>query len=306
VDARSGLKRAAEVPWAAVCLFIAVAFGLAWLIALPLWILESGTPTYDLLSMSLPPIMMFCPAIATLVVILGLRVPRGARRRFVGIWPLPSPQRMAAFTIIAACAPAVLVFTTIGVSAAFGWMTLDLRDFSGFKATLNAPLDESLVVPILVMQIVIIPLAAVLNAIPAFGEEVGWRGWLLSVLQPLGVGPAILISGVLWGLWHAPLTLLGHNLDEPNLTGIVFTTVGFTAWGAVFAWLVIRSGSLWPAALGHGSLDASGGLVFMFADAASPMDLKLVNPVGVSGWIVLAVALLVLVVSGQFKESQQR
>jgi uncharacterized protein len=54
--------------------------------------------------------------------------------------------------------------------------------------------------------------APAINAIPAFGEEWGWRGWLLPRLIGLDTWPALLLSGLVWGIWHAPLTLLGYVL----------------------------------------------------------------------------------------------
>jgi len=48
-----------------------------------------------------------------------------------------------------------------------------------------------------------------INGIFGFGEELGWRGYLLPKLMPLGKARAYLILGVIWGLWHTPLVLLG-------------------------------------------------------------------------------------------------
>ena len=49
------------------------------------------------------------------------------------------------------------------------------------------------------------------NGLFAFGEEYGWRGVLADELRPLGLARASLLTGVLWGLWHAPIIILGHN-----------------------------------------------------------------------------------------------
>ena len=53
-----------------------------------------------------------------------------------------------------------------------------------------------------------------INGLFAFGEEYGWRGWLADELRPLGAFWANVITGVLWGLWHAPLILLGFNYGD--------------------------------------------------------------------------------------------
>src|SRR5699024_4612442 len=120
----------------------------------------------------------------------------------------------------------------------------------------------------------------------------------------LGVWPALLMSGLIWGLWHAPMTLLGHNFNQPNLWGLAVMLIGCILWGIFFGWLRLRSGSVWPAVIGHSALNASGGIVLLLTSADPTMDLVLVNPLGVSGWIVLATVILVLVISGHFKKSQ--
>lgn len=200
--------------------------------------------------------------------------------------------------------PLVLVLACIGVSALFGWISLDLIHFSAFQATLNAPIEEDLLWPVVLTQLAVIPFAAIFNALPALGEELGWRGWLVPALAPLGLWPTLVLSGALWGVWHAPLTLLGHNFDEPNVWGVLLMTIGSIAWGVLFGWLRLRADSIWPVVIAHGSLNASANLVLIVGSADAPLDLTLVNPVGVSGWIVLLVVVGILALTGQFRRGR--
>ena len=69
----------------------------------------------------------------------------------------------------------------------------------------------------------LIPLSAVSNGVivsfAAFGEEFGWRAYMMPKLKELmGRYPALIVGGVIWGLWHAPLTCIGHNFgtDYPG------------------------------------------------------------------------------------------
>ena len=55
-------------------------------------------------------------------------------------------------------------------------------------------------------------LGGVINLIPSLGEEWGWRGYLLpKLVECLPTLPALVASGVIWGLWHAPIIAMGHN-----------------------------------------------------------------------------------------------
>lgn len=297
--------RMAGVPWSAVVIFVLVSFGLAWLIILPLWMFDAHGSTFDELSRILPSVMMFAPLVATLVVIFWIRVPRGQRLRFLGMWPLRPAKRVVWFIVAAAVAPLIIVLACIGVSSLFGWIQLDLVTFSGLQAELDAPMGTDELRLVMLIQVATIPFGAMFNVVVTFGEEAGWRGWLLPALRPLGVWPALVLTGTIWGLWHAPVALLGHNFNEPNVWGLLLMTVGSIGWGIVFGWLRLRSGSLWPAVLGHGALNASGGLVLIVGMADAPVNLALVNPLGVSGWIVLAVVVSILAAAGQFKREPQ-
>ena len=78
----------------------------------------------------------------------------------------------------------------------------------------------------------------------ALGEEYGWRGHLQPLLlQKYAIKQAFVVLGIIWGLWHLPAILLGHNYPEyPLLGGFVLmpiTCIAFSvAFGAVFRWLL--------------------------------------------------------------------
>lgn len=125
-----------------------------------------------------------------------------------------------------------------------------------------------------VMQLVMgVVLAPFVNLINCFGEEWGWRGFLLpKLLKQFKVVPAILISGVIWGLWHAPLTVMGHNygVGYPGFpfTGIIAMCIFCTVMGTILSYVTIKTGSCIPAIMGHGTLNgfASAGLLFTSLD----------------------------------------
>lgn len=141
------------------------------------------------------------------------------------------------------------------------------------------------------MQLAAIPVAAVINGVFAFGEEAGWRGFLLPMLLPLGTCRAIIVSGVVWGVWHAPIVLLGYNFDEPNVLGLILMIVATLLIGTLFSWLRLWSRSLWPVVFAHGALNATGGLVGLLGAAGDTTDLVLAGPVGIGTWIACLVTI---------------
>jgi membrane protease YdiL (CAAX protease family) len=293
-----------RVPWSAVIVFTVLACGLAWLVALPLWL---GDGLAEPLAGALLPAMMLTPAIAALIVTFAMRIPaRGERARFLGLWPLRPAKRVVWLMVAAWLVPPFLVALTVIVSAALGFVRLDLT-FAAFAVELQKALPAGSPMPpvevVVFAQIAMIPFAALLNAIPAFGEELGWRGWLVPALRPLGTWPTLLLSGAIWGFWHSPIIILGYNFGRTDLSGVLLMIGGCVAWGILLGWLRLRSASVWPAVIAHGSLNAAAGLIVIFA-AAKP-DLALAGPLGVAGWIVLAVVIAVLVATGQFRRQPE-
>ena len=89
----------------------------------------------------------------------------------------------------------------------------------------------------------------------ALGEEIGWRGFLVPELSKVvGFGGVGLISGLMWAVYHFPVLLFAdYNSGTPAWYGLGCFTVMVVADSFILAWLTLRSGSLWPAAIFHGS-----------------------------------------------------
>lgn len=143
-------------------------------------------------------------------------------------------------------------------------------------------------------------LAPLLNAISTFGEEFGWRGYLLPKLIPLGTRKAILLTGLVWGVWHWPVILMGYNygLDyfgSPFLGPLAM--VWFTlVLGVFFGWLTVKSHSVWPAVIAHGALNgiAAIGLLFIRNTPSSLLGPAPTGLVGGMGFTITALLLLIL------------
>lgn len=288
--------------------FVVLAMGLAWLLALPLW-LDGGL--VNPLAGILIALIMFTPALAVLIVMLVLRpVPKGERLRFLGIWPLRPAKRVVWMMVLGLFGPIVVVAVSVAVAALCGWVTLDFVHFSGYAEQLEASLPAGTAMPpvvvVIVSQLVMIPLAAAtINAFLAFGEELGWRGFLLPALRPLGTWPSLFISGAIWGVWHSPVILLGYNFGLTDITGVLLMTAGCIAWGVLLGWLRLRSASLWPAVFAHGAMNATGGLITLLFATGTTFDMALAGPLGVAGWIACAIVTLVLVLTGQFRRQPE-
>lgn len=89
----------------------------------------------------------------------------------------------------------------------------------------------------------------------ALGEEIGWRGFFVPELfKNVGFTGTALISGLVWSCWHYPLLIWGdYNNGTPTWYGLSCFTILVLSISFVFAWIRLKSGSLWTGALLHAS-----------------------------------------------------
>jgi CAAX protease family protein len=99
----------------------------------------------------------------------------------------------------------------------------------------------------------LVPLALLPSLLTALGEEIGWRGFLAPTLYRMrGFGWAGIGTGVVWGLWHVPLIVVGgYDAGTPAWFGISCIMISVMSMSVILAWLRLRSGSFWPAAIYH-------------------------------------------------------
>jgi membrane protease YdiL (CAAX protease family) len=100
-----------------------------------------------------------------------------------------------------------------------------------------------------------VTLGLLTNLAFALGEEIGWRGFLVPKLaEGTTFTRTALISGIIWASWHMPLIIFAdYNGGTPTLYSIACFAVMVVGISFPLAWLRLRSGSLWPAALLHAS-----------------------------------------------------
>lgn len=94
-----------------------------------------------------------------------------------------------------------------------------------------------------------------------FGEEYGWRFYLQDRVFPLfGVYPGVVLIGIVWGLWHLPLMLVGLNFPDNLIAGNIIYIGWAIIIGIIFSYAVMKTRSIWIAVLLHALTDAFIGI----------------------------------------------
>jgi len=133
----------------------------------------------------------------------------------------------------------------------------------------------------------------IVNFVTCFGEEWAWRGYMVPKMaenmKPL---PMLLVSGVIWGLWHAPLTVVGHNYGMGYwgypFTGILVMCLFCTVIGVFMSYITLRTQSCIPAVLAHGAINAFVSIgIYFTVDGGNPFVGP--APTGVIGMIAFIV-----------------
>ncbi|WP_435097858.1 CPBP family intramembrane glutamic endopeptidase [Halarchaeum sp. P4] len=277
-----------------VGLYLLVAFGVSWLTALAIYATGGLTDSQRLVggltvaTVLLPTAYMFGPSIGHVAV----RLVEGEGFGGTGIRP---KVRAHLWTY----AVAWLLPVVLTIAGAACYFAVFPGRFDPSLEALRGALAGSGVDPmtaLLVQTVVAVTVAPLLNAIPAFGEEYGWRAFLLPELEALGVREAVLVHGLVWGVWHWPLIAMGYEygFTYPGfpVTGFLVFCVFTVAAGAFLAWLWFRTESVWAPSVGHGAINASAGLGLVFV-AGDPDLLFGPLPVGLLGMLpYVALALL--------------
>lgn len=153
--------------------------------------------------------------------------------------------------------------------------------------------------------------APFINMLFALGEEVGWRGWMTPALtKRFGQTKGLVLSGIIWGLWHWPIIFLaGYNFGTgywgAPFTGGLEMCLACIALGVLLSLLYEKTRSILAPALAHGALNAAAGLGSFFLPAETTSTILGPTPLGlVAGLPLFALALLVLLRKPTEKEPE--
>jgi uncharacterized protein len=274
-------QAAPTVNWVSIALFIVLAFGISWAFWLTLGALGVPFGTRAVLG-------MFGPAIACLLVRLLRREGfSDAGLPFIG----PGARGIGRLYLAAYGVPLVLLVVGVGLALLLGVQQWQLPDY--LHATHTSPLDFALIC--LRDVTLVIPTIMLFT----FGEELGWRGYLLPRLSPLGGVTAAIIVGVIWGLWHAPLIFVdGYEYNDPHsLVAVCMFVLPSTTLSIILAWLRFRSGSIWPTVLAHAMGNQAAALALLAF--VTPGNLYLGTPVGLIGILLSAAFAIWLIATGR-------
>lgn len=206
--------------------------------------------------------------------------------------------------LVAWLLPVVIVAATIIVNSLFegctlgfhmpaipGMENLSPEDQAKFMAMQN---PKIMIVTTLVSGLIA---GITINALAAFGEEYGWRNYLVSLLKGRNFWVACLFIGVVWGFWHFPIILMGHNYFVHRTAGVFMMVAMCLVMTPIELYLVLKAKSVYPAAIFHGTVNALAGATMLFISGGS----DLINGVaGLSGIITMAVVTLILFVYDRF------
>jgi membrane protease YdiL (CAAX protease family) len=187
------------------------------------------------------------------------------------------------------------IFLAWGYPIAVGVLAYGLAWVSGL-AEFQRPLPprshlymDSAAANLLVSFLFTATLGTAVSCLSAFGEEVGWRGYMLTRLISAGVPRPVFTSGWIWAFWHVPLILSGQYAagSHPRLSESVFV-IGTIVMAYVVAYVRLQSGSLWPAVMLHGAWNAIIQGTFDRATTGTP------SAVGESGWMTMIASIIIV------------
>ncbi len=274
-----------RVDWKRFWVYIAFAFGIAWITGLVIF-LTGGlvnslvlAPNVTLAAVLLPTTYMWAPALANIFTRLVTHegfANAGLRPYFGRGWP---------YWIAAWWIPTIL--TIIG-SAIFYVI------FPVFGSWSIAQAKVGSLWGLVILEIILIPFV---NSLFTFGEEFGWRGYMLPKLMPLGPRRAMIVQGLVWGIWHWPVILMGYEYGLkysgfPWVGMLLFLVFTFSA-GVFLAWVTLKGRSVWPAVIGHAFINGTAALSILFLVSQPPVLLG-PTPVGIIGMLGYLIFALIL------------
>ena len=261
-----------------VKLYIAIAYGLIWGAGLVFYLSGTNVASFAGATQLLASFCMFIPLVATLICQKSSKEPL---LRNVGISWKVNRWWFFGWLIVPLIPLLTILFTHWTIGLSFNVPGVPLGFMNKPVGMVGVTLLSGMVAGVTI------------NALFAFGEEIGWRGYLLKQFEGKNFLTTSIIIGILWGLWHAPLILLGHNYPQHPQWGVLMMVVMSIPLSFIIQYFRVKSGSVIVAAVMHGTFNALAGMAYIFIDMNNWNDLidASCGLTGICSLLVVAIAL---------------
>ena len=273
------------------CLFLIFTFVISYTLAAAYYVVRGGNAITDQIGF---PIMgalyMFIPFICVII------VKKIHKERLFS--DLLISFKINKWFFVAWLAFPIFAFCTLGINILFPGISYD-PEMTGFLSRFESImppeaieeaknqitlLSSNIFILILLVQGLIA--GATINALAGFGEEVGWRGFLLKEFKEMHFFKAALIIGFIWGIWHAPIILMGHNYPQHPQIGVLMMIIYCILLTPIFQYITIKSKSIIAAAIAHGTHNAIVGIAIMVIAGGNDLT---TGATGFPGFIALLI-----------------
>lgn len=276
-------------------LFLIFTFGISYTMAALFYIL--GGNYASLGGTVLAIVYMFIPAISAIIV--EKMIYRGNIRNNLLVSITVNKWFFVAWML-----PVVIVFLTLGISLLFpgvnyaSGMDGMISRFENILTPeqieeMQTELENMAFPPVLLVLIQGLLAGITINAIAGFGEELGWRGFLIRQFERMKFWKVSLIIGFIWGIWHVPLILMGHNYPQHPVEGVLMMIIWCILLSPLFLYITIKSKSVIAASIMHGTLNAIGALSIMMVTGGNDL---LTGITGLSGFLALGIIIVFMIV----------
>jgi len=268
-------------------IFIWTTLFVSWLFAAVIYTL--GVRWNTAAAMVVGVVYMFIPM--TVAIIVQKRVFHNLVRGPLGI-----SFSLNRWFLVAWLLPPLVAFAALGISLLFPGVEYSpgmeglLDRFAGQMTPeqmelVKTRIDALPVHPVLLLIIPGLITGITVNAVAGFGEELGWRGFLQRELAWLGFWKSSYIIGLVWGVWHAPIIVQGHNYPMHPVPGVFMMILFCLLASPVIGYIRLKARSVIAAAVFHGTLNATAGSAVMLSRGGNDI---LTGVTGLSGLLVLA------------------
>jgi uncharacterized protein len=179
---------------------------------------------------------------------LGLKL--RPNRWWLAAW-LGAPVLMLATLAVSLLLPGTSYDPTMsGLGERLGFTTPDAARLRGQIGVLGLPPLASFLAQGLVV-------GPTLGLAGGLGEELAWRGLLHRKLIDSGFWRCTFVTGLLWALWHVPITLQGYGYPRHPFLGTAVAVIYIMLFAPLLTFVRLRAGSVVAPAILHGTADAT-------------------------------------------------